>query len=457
MSIELLTGNNIFHFRQPPKGAPNAPPFLDQPERRERQRIRQKQSAITYEIFGRTRPISESIAPIGLAPRKSTTLRSRYFPEFRLASFSQLDLYYRRERFSHHGQGKEPGMALPSNSSPHVIPAPTIRPRRLPLLGRLRLSVVIVNYRQWDETSELVRQLVASECVQRGAAEVVIVDNHSPKHPAIAKLRRLPHVSLRRWSKNHGFARAVNEGCRLSQGDWLLLLNPDITLSDDFLGKVLEHSERLTEADPRLGVIGFHLRNPDGSRQLSTGPFPTLIGTLSRLALPRRRRKYHTQPTVDPTPTPWVTGCCLMVRRDCLEDVGGLDEQFFLYYEDVDLCQRARAKGWTVWYDPTLAVVHHHPLHSRPFPAALRLVTRHSLLTFARKHWPAWQTQLLAQIVRAEGGLRTAWSQWKRDPHEAQVFRHLRDLAGDFLADAPGDARKRLESVIAKLDVRVGV
>lgn len=350
-------------------------------------------------------------------------------------------------------------MASPLVSSPHhaLHVEPIVRRPRRASLGKPRLSVVVVNYRQWEQTSDLVRQILSAECVQRGAAEVVVIDNHSPKHPAIAKLRRTPHVSLRRWSKNHGFARAVNEGCRLSQGDWLLLLNPDVTLSDDFLDRVIEHVDRLTGLDPRLGVVGFHLRNADGSRQLSTGPIPTLLGSLSRLLLPRRRRKYQTQPTIDPERTPWVTGCCLLVNRECLDDLGGLDEQFFLYYEDVDLCHRAQANGWGVWYDPTLAVVHHDPLHGRPQPAALRLVTRHSLLTFARKHWPAWQAHLLARIVRLEGRLRSWWSWWKGDPHEARVFKQLRELAGEFLADQPGAARQRLEKVIAKLDVRVGV
>lgn len=352
-------------------------------------------------------------------------------------------------------------MALPSVSSTHFAPSTHSPPHRVRSrrrsLGTPRLSVVIVNYRQWDETSNLVRQMLASECVQRGAAEVVIIDNHSPRHPAIAKLRRTPHVSLRRWSKNYGFARAVNEGRRLSQGDWLLLLNPDVTLSDDFLDRVIEHVDRLLAADPRLGVVGFHLRNPDGSRQLSTGPIPTLLGSMARLLLPRRRRKYQTQPTSEPEQTPWVTGCCLLVNRACLDDLGGLDEQFFLYYEDVDLCHRARAQGWGVWYDPTLAVVHHHPLHSRSQPAALRLVTRHSLLTFARKHWPRWQAGTLARLVGLEARLRSWWSWWKGDPHESEVFRRLRELAADFVADEPGAARRRLEAVIAKLDVRVGV
>lgn len=348
-------------------------------------------------------------------------------------------------------------MALRPSLSPHLEQAPRSRRPRHPELGRTQLSVIVVNYRQWDETNDLVRQLAASGCVQRGAAEVVVVDNHSPKHPAIAKLRRMPHVSLRRWSKNHGFARAVNEGLRLSQGDWLLLLNPDVTLSDDFLDQVLAHAERLENADPRLGIIGFHLRNADGSRQLSTGPIPTLFGTLARLVLPRSWRKYHTQPAAIPEKTSWVTGCCFLVRRECMEDLEGFDEQFFLYYEDVDLCHRATMKNWNVWYDPTLAVVHRHPLHGRSQPAALRLVTRHSLLTFARKHWPAWQARILARIVRAEARLRSIKSWWLGDPHETHLFHHLRELAGDFLADQPGVARKRLEQVIAKLDVRVGV
>jgi hypothetical protein len=92
-----------------------------------------------------------------------------------------------------------------------------------------QLSVVIVNYRQWKETARLVGELSQARCLRSGAAEIVIIDNHSPAHPLAAKLRRRPGVSVRRWSRNRGFARAVNEGFRLSQGAWLLVLNPDLT------------------------------------------------------------------------------------------------------------------------------------------------------------------------------------------------------------------------------------
>src|SRR5438552_17493509 len=89
-----------------------------------------------------------------------------------------------------------------------------------------QLSVVIVNYRQWGNTARLTRQLLVSDSSRRGLAEVVIVDNHSPAHPARRRLRRMPGVSVRCFGQNRGFARGVNEGCRLSRGDWVLLLNP---------------------------------------------------------------------------------------------------------------------------------------------------------------------------------------------------------------------------------------
>ncbi len=347
----------------------------------------------------------------------------------------------------------------PLVQSPPAPLQPVSRPksRSLRKIGLPRLSVVIVNYRQWDQTAKLVRQLLASACMRRGDAEIIVVDNHSPKHPLARKLRRLPQVSLRRWGRNRGFAKAVNEGCRLSQGDWHLLLNPDTTLSEGFLDGVAALADRLAATDPRAGIVGFHLRDSDGAQQLSSGPYPTLLSSLARLVLPRRRRKYNAVRGPESQQVPWVTGCCLLLRRACLQELGGLDEEFFLYYEDVDLCRRARACAWNVWYEPNLTLVHHHPLHSRRVPAALRLVTRHSLLMYAAKHWPVWQFRLLARIIRAEGWARRAWARWRGDSRQANSFRELSGLAGALLAGDDAGARRRLEQAIERLDLRVGV
>jgi GT2 family glycosyltransferase len=311
-----------------------------------------------------------------------------------------------------------------------------------------RLSVVVVNYCQWENTAALVRQLAAARCTRRGATEVVVVDNHSPPHRLAGRLRRWQSVSLRRWGRNRGFARAVNEGCRLSRGEWFLLLNPDMRLLDGFLEGVLALAEELTATDPDAGIVGFQLRNGDGSRQLSSGPFPTLLGTLAGLLRPRARRKYRAKRIRQRCQVPWVTGCCLLVRRACLEDLGGLAEDYFLYYEDVDLCRRARARGWSVWYEPGLRAIHHHPLHSRPVSPLLRLITRHSLLTYSARFWPWWQARLLAGIVRVEAWARRLRARWCGDTDDASLFRELGAIAALLAQGQPQTARRRLTRVL---------
>ncbi|HLJ97739.1 MAG TPA: glycosyltransferase family 2 protein [Gemmataceae bacterium] len=351
-------------------------------------------------------------------------------------------------------------MALALPAQERALP----RPARPPLWHGLRntgqvlripqVSVVIVNYCLWKETGRLVRQLSAAPCVRRGAAEVVVVDNHSPTHALAKRLRRWPGVSLRRWERNRGFAQAVNEGCRLSQGKWLLLLNPDISVSPDFLDGVLALTERLSIEEPDAGIVGFELRNSDGSCQLSSGPFPTLLQTLARLALPRTRRKYHLLPLRRRCRVPWVTGCCLLLRRECLNQLGGMDGDFFLYYEDVDLCRRAADLGWSVCFEPTLQAIHHHPLHLRAIPAYMRLLTRHALLTYASKHWPPWQFRLLAHLVQWEARVRQYGASRRNDPAAAQLFGQLRAIALDLGLSRQRSAQRRLQQVIRREEQR---
>jgi N-acetylglucosaminyl-diphospho-decaprenol L-rhamnosyltransferase len=347
-------------------------------------------------------------------------------------------------------------LTVPTQPVSAALPVQHPLPIRRRATGLPRLSVVVVNYRQWDRTADLVRQLLASGCVRCGDAEIDIVDNHSPPHPAARRLRRHAGVSIRRWDANHGFARAVNEGCRLSQGEWFLLLNPDTTLSEGFLDGVLELADQLA-AEPRAGIVGFHLRNGDGSQQLSAGPFPTLASSLARLLLPRSRRKYHAPRAPQRTRVPWVTGCCMLMRRLCVQDLHGLDEEFFLYYEDVDLCLRAREKDWSVWYDPNLAVVHHNPLHRRAVPAVLRMVTRHSLLTYAAKHWPRWQFRLLSGIVRSEALARRFCAWWQGDTPQSRTFTEMGALAAELSRGDRPSAQQRIARAIRAIDVRVGV
>lgn len=347
---------------------------------------------------------------------------------------------------------------------PHVMSLPLSplankaqRLRRFqPQPSRPRVSVVVVNYHSWNDTVQLVRQLRTARCLDRSSAEVVIIDNHSPLDCKVHRLRRLAGISLRRLGRNRGFAQAVNEACRLSQGEWLLLLNPDVTLPSAFLDSVLAQVDRIQREQPEVGIVGFHLLNPDGSRQLSAGPFPTLLGSLARLVLPRCRRKYHDIPADHRRPVDWVTGCCLLVRRTCLEQLGGFDPDFFLYYEDVDLCQRAREEGWTVAFEPELSVIHHQPLHARQVPPHLRLITRHALLTYAGKHWPRWQFRFLGGLIRLEAHCRKWWARVRGETETARTFSALSQVTSDLLHGRPEQAERQLRRVVRRQEQRLG-
>lgn len=346
-------------------------------------------------------------------------------------------------------------MAVAALHSTDPVAVPRLVPRRPaagPAIETPQLSVVIVNFCQWRNTARLTRQLRRSEAVRRGAAEVVVVDNHSPHTPIARRLHRLSGVSVVRNTQNHGFAKAVNRGGRHSRGEWVLLLNPDVTVPDGFLDAVLDAAQRWPAIDPRAGVIGFQLRNRDGTQQASAGPFPTLLKTVAGLLLPRGRRKCRHRSLEARAAVPWVTGGCLLVRRDCFEQLGGLDESFFLYYEDVDFCRRATEAGWTVWYEPRLRVTHHFPLHSRAVPPPLRLVTRHALLTYSRKHWPGWQARVMSGLVWVEAGMREAAARCRGRETDAVCYRELRRLVGDVTRGRSEAAAARIRSAARSLD-----
>jgi GT2 family glycosyltransferase len=310
--------------------------------------------------------------------------------------------------------------------------------------------VVIVNYCQWRNSAALVRQLLAEPEARRGAVEVVVVDNHSPPHRLMSWMRRRRGVSLRRWGRNRGFARAANEGFRTSQAPWVLLLNPDVSVPSGFVQGVLDRCERLTEVSPRTGIVGVQMRNTDGTRQLSAGRFPGLVGTLIGTVLPRARRKYRPLHARKRCRVAWVSGCCLLVRRECARELGGFDPAYFLYYEDVDLCRRAQSLGWSVCFEPDLNAVHHRPLHTREVSPALRFLTRHGLLTYGERHWPTWQFRLLARIVQLEACWRSGWARWSRDYSAAEQFAELGRLAADFLHGRQRAAQRRVRAVVRR-------
>jgi GT2 family glycosyltransferase len=295
------------------------------------------------------------------------------------------------------------------------------------------LSVVIVNYRSWPDVDRLVGDLLASSEVARGRCEVIVVDNDSGQ-PVPSRLSTPETRGLRLifHAENLGFAAGVNAGWRASRGRWLLLLNPDVLVPERFLGDVLRRIASFAErpGEPPA-ILGFRLLNADGTIQPSVGFEPSLLRSLRGVFLPRSRRKYQPETRTLAGPVPWVTGACALVDAALLETLGGMDEEFFLYYEEVALCRSAWALGRAVEHDPSIAVTHLRPLQNRPVSPPLRVITRASKLLYFRKHLPRWQFLGLATIVAAEARWRGAVAKGRGQEREAAAWRAIGGLARD--------------------------
>ena len=224
------------------------------------------------------------------------------------------------------------------------------------------VSVVIVSY----ESRELLGHCLAALAADAGrtaGTEVIVVDQASADGTAAWLAAEHPEVRLVALEENVGFGAGNNRGAAIAEGRWLLLLNSDAYVRAGAIDELV----RFAGARSAIGVEGPRLLWPDGRLQRSCRRFPTVFRLATeylylRKLAPRSRILNgfycgdfdHGEPRrVD-----WLTGACLLVRRDLFERLGGFDEAFFLSSEEVDLLYRARALGAETWYDPAAEVVH---------------------------------------------------------------------------------------------------
>lgn len=340
----------------------------------------------------------------------------------------------------------QPVLMQPALKRIHRRPAAAPPSLRIPLI-----SVVIVNYRRWNETAALVDQLLQPRHIHRFDIEVIVVDNDSQHDVLEDQLKNREEVKVIRLPRNVGFSAGVNAGFQASRGDWILVLNPDVVVCPGFVD-LLCGAARDVRDDASLGapvgVVGFHLQNRDGSWQLSTGKLPSLARLLTGLFRPRRTRKYFVPASGRRQCVPWVTGSCLLIRRQCLRDLGGFDESFFLYYEDVDLCKRAVDTGWAVCYEPDVAARHMEPLQNRQLTEPLRVITRHAALTYFQKHLSQWQFLGLAAIIRLEARLRRALHTLRGRDTESEMMSCLLEIVDFMKLGEQALARQTLEHTL---------
>ncbi len=259
------------------------------------------------------------------------------------------------------------------------------------------LSIIIVNWNTRDLLAacleSIERSLLSGDGIGAGPeTEIIVVDNGSTDGTVEMLRRDYPNVRLIENRENVGFARANNQGLAASRGRYLLLLNTDAFLRGPALARLV----RFMDEHPEAGVVGPRLYFGDGTLQRSCYAFPTLatefygaVG-LDRL-FPRSRLfgRYRLGywDMRDVREVDVVMGACLMARREVFEQIGGLDERFFMYSEEVDWCYRARQAGWRIYYVPQAEATHLWGGTSRVLPVQTLVQLYHSRLLFFRKHY----------------------------------------------------------------------
>lgn len=218
--------------------------------------------------------------------------------------------------------------------------------------------------------------------------QTVVVDNASTDG-APSTISDLP-VTVLALTDNRGFGAGCNAGAAKGAAPYLLFLNPDATIDDDSLGRLVS----VLDENDVVGLAAPRILEPDGSLAFSQRRFPRLRSTYARaLFLHRifRRAGWADELVRDPSAyeisgsPEWVSGAAMLVRRTAFEQIGGFDERFFLYCEDKDLCRRLRAAGYDIRYEPG-ATARHRGGESAPRAGLLPVLAR-SRVTYARKHW----------------------------------------------------------------------
>jgi GT2 family glycosyltransferase len=226
---------------------------------------------------------------------------------------------------------------------------------------QVRLSIIILCWNDLRVIPECLRSIYAT--TRSDAFEVIVSDNGSTDGSIEFIRQNYPQARVIENGRNLRFAKANNVGIRASRGEYVLILNPDTIIHDGTLDRMMAFADRHAEA----GAFGCRVLNSDGSYQESARPFASLRGELIA-GLYLRAAGYlgswfssdtyagwkgETERTVD-----WVTGCFIFARSEVLRRIGGFDEQFFYYYEDMDLCRRIWQAGSSIIYTPEVSITH---------------------------------------------------------------------------------------------------
>jgi GT2 family glycosyltransferase len=262
-------------------------------------------------------------------------------------------------------------------------------------------------------------------------ADVWVVDNGSSDGSVAAVQHAYPGVRLIPNLENRGFAAANNQAIRASTGRYVLLLNSDTIPQPGSIAALA----RFLDQQHTAGIVGARLLNADRSLQPSWAAFPRtwaeIIGKQRRT-----RRRYATNNDTIAYSVDWVGGACLLIRRTTIEQIGVLDERFFMYCEEMDWCLRAKRRGWQICYLPTACVIHLGGQSSRQASTRMKAELYRSKALFFAKHYGHRRAWLFIMLVRclllgkASAGRLLQWCSFKRSRrgdswyHDSRLLMH---------------------------------
>lgn len=263
-----------------------------------------------------------------------------------------------------------------------------------------RTASVVVNYESGLALARCVADLRSA-----GLAELVVVDNGSTDGSLAAAEAAVSEVAVVSPGRNLGYGAAANRGVSASAAPLILICNPDLEVP---LGAVTALVAAL-DADPGCALVGPLIRNASGERYPSARRFPSMVDAaghalLGIFASDNRFTRRYQQADLDESGTDtrtvdWVSGACFLVRRSAFESIGGFDESYFMYVEDVDLCWRIGRSGWSVAYVPGAEVTHLQGLSTDLHPYRMILEHHRSLLRFAGRSSTGWRRVLLPLVA----------------------------------------------------------
>lgn len=260
------------------------------------------------------------------------------------------------------------------------------------------VSIIIVSWNVADLLAACLNSILTDS---RLPLEVIVVDSASTDNTTVMLRERFPQVKLLPQSENLGFTRCNNIGLQTAVGRHVMLLNPDTEVIGSALAQMVEY----LDSNPQVGIVGPHTLNTDGSTQSTRRRFPTLLtGLFESTWLQRFAPKslldhyYVNNDTGDDAvlDVDWMQGSALMARRQVYVEIGELDEGYVMYFEEVDLCRRAKNAGWRVVYLGTAQIIHHGGKSSEQVVARRHIHFQQSKLRYFRKYH-GWLT---AQLLR---------------------------------------------------------